>query len=114
MFRQVKYDYVRQNLKILFDLLQLNFIERKKDNSHFKLLNLESFITAPFLFYFKVYFGSVYFKVFTLLAAAAARKPPKSPKKTSPKFEDTERDHKAKRMPKELKALKPPKKEQIQ
>ena len=104
---------MRQNLKILFDLLQLNFIERKKDNSHFKLFNLESFITAP-LFYFKVYFGSVYFKVFTLLAAAAARKPPKSPKKTSPKFEDTERDHKAKRMPKELKALKPPKKEQIQ
>ena len=46
MFRQVKYDYVRQNLKILFDLLQLNFIERKKDNSHFKILNLEPFITA--------------------------------------------------------------------
>ena len=49
-------------------------------------------------------FGSVYFKVKTLLKAAT-EKSAKRLKKTLSNFDDTERDRKAKRTPKELKPL---------
>ena len=51
------------------------------------------------------YKRSVYFKVKTLIKAATERKAPKGRKKTLFNFDDTERDQKAKKMPKELKPL---------